>query len=74
MESISMQVVCFLYMRIVSPSAGLCTTLKTLTVTLPGKVLVRFLSPFTPLQDPALLVLSEIPPSELCFEKDSDDF
>lgn len=74
MESISMQVVCFLYMRSVPPSAGRCTTPKTLKVTLPGKVFGRLVSPFTPLQDPALLVLFEIPPSELCFEKDSDDF
>lgn len=74
MESVAGQVVCFLFMRIVPPSAGLCTTLKTLTVTLPGKIFGRPLSPSTPLQEPALLALSEIPPSELCFEKDSDTF
>lgn len=49
MESVVGQVVCFLFMRIVPPSAGLCTTLKTLKVTLPGKIFGRFLSPSTPL-------------------------
>lgn len=43
---------------------------STLAVTLPGKVFVRPLSPSSPLQEPPLLVLSEIPPSQLPFEKD----